>query len=226
MAAAIMWGVKRTERQAMKPAVHDDEKKSVQAHGMDVAPLVLRLRPVIELSGDQLLELSSLNDDLRLELTAGGELIVMPPAGGESSRRNMKLAVRIGAWSESDGTGVAFDSSGGFILPNGAIRSPDASWVERSRYGSLTTEQRKKFLPLCPDFVVELRSPSDALSALQEKMVEYVENGARLGWLIDPTERRVYVYRPGAPLRQLDNPEKVSGEDILPGFVLEMRELW
>ncbi|CAN5342849.1 hypothetical protein BH24ACT19_BH24ACT19_09330 [soil metagenome] len=137
----------------MKPVVHDD-KQSTTVQGIDATPLVLRLRPVVELSRDQLLELSSLNDDLRLELTAEGELIVMAPAGGESSHRNMKLAIRVGAWSESDGTGVAFDSSGGFILPNGAIRSPDASWVERSRYEALTAEQREKFLPLCPDFVV------------------------------------------------------------------------
>ncbi len=206
----------------MKPAVHIEGAPVPEMP----PPLVLRLRPVIELSGDQLLELSSLNDDLRLELTAEGELIVMVPAGGESSRRTMKLAIRIGAWSESDGTGVAFDSSGGFILPNGAIRSPDASWIERSRYEALTMEQREKFLPLCPDFVVELRSPSDALGVLQEKMAEYVENGARLGLLLDPAQKRVYVYQPGEPVRELANPEEVSADPVLPGFVLKPREVW
>ena len=206
----------------MKPAVHE---RDTPVHNEPFG-VVLRLRPVVELSADQLLELSSLNEGLRLELTAEGELIIMAPAGGESSRRNMKLAIRVGAWSESDGTGVAFDSSGGFIFPNGAIRSPDASWVERSRYEALTPEQREKFLPLCPDFVVELRSPSDALGTLQEKMAEYVENGARLGLLLDPARKRVYVYKPGEPVRELADPEEVSADPVLPGFVLKPREVW
>jgi len=206
----------------MKPAVHHE---SAPVHDEPFG-LVLRLRPVIELSGEQLLELSSLNDDLRLELTAEGELIVMTPAGGESSRRNLELTVQLGIWTRRDGTGVAFDSSGGFILPNGAIRSPDASWVERSRYEALTPEQREKYLPLCPEFVIELRSPSDRLVTLQEKMVEYVENGARLGLLLDPARRRVYVYKPGEPVRELADPEEVSADPILPGFVLKPREVW
>ncbi len=206
----------------MKPAVHHE---SAPVHDEPFG-LVLRLRPVIELSGEQLLELSSLNDDLRLELTAEGELIVMTPAGGESSRRNLELTVQLGIWTRRDGTGVAFDSSGGFILPNGAIRSPDASWVERSRYEALTLEQREKYLPLCPEFVIELRSPSDRLGTLQEKMVEYVENGARLGLLLDPARRRVYVYKPGEPVRELANPEEVSADPILPGFGLKPREVW
>jgi Uma2 family endonuclease len=205
-------------------------KPAVQVEGTPVHDepfgVILRLRPVVELSGDQLLELSSLNDDLRLELTAEGELIVMTPAGGETGRRNMRLAVQIGTWSERDGTGVAFDSLGGFILPSGAIRSPDASWVQRSRYEALTSEQREKFLSLCPDFVVELRSPSDALSTLQEKMAEYVENGARLGLLLDPVHKRVYVYKPGEPVRELADPEVVSADPVLPGFVLKPREVW
>jgi len=206
----------------MKPAVHHE---SAPVHDEPFG-LVLRLRPVIELSGEQLLELSSLNDDLRLELTAEGELIVMTPAGGESSRRNLELTVQLGIWTRRDGTGVAFDSSGGFILPNGAIRSPDASWVERSRYEALTPEQREKYLPLCPEFVIELRSPSDRLGTLQEKMVEYVENGARLGLLLDPARRRVYVYKPGEPVRELADPEEVSADPILPGFLLKPREVW
>lgn len=206
----------------MKPAVHHE---SAPVHDEPFG-VVLRLRPVIELSGEQLLELSSLNDDLRLELTAEGELIVMTPAGGESSRRNLELTVQLGIWTRRDGTGVAFDSSGGFILPNGAIRSPDASWVERSRYEALTPEQREKYLPLCPEFVIELRSPSDRLVTLQEKMVEYVENGARLGLLLDPARKRVHVYKPGEPVRELADPEEVSADPILPGFVLKPREVW
>ena len=206
----------------MKPAVHHE---SAPVHDEPFG-VVLRLRPVIELSGEQLLELSSLNDDLRLELTAEGELIVMTPAGGESSRRNLELTAQLGIWTRRDGTGVAFDSSGGFILPNGAIRSPDASWVERSRYEALTLEQREKYLPLCPEFAIELRSPSDRLVTLQEKMVEYVENGARLGLLLDPARRRVYVYKPGEPVRELADPEEVSADPILPGFLLKPREVW
>ena len=206
----------------MKPAVHE---RSVPTHGEPFG-VVLRLRPVIELSGEQLLELSSLNDDLRLELTAEGELIIMTLAGGESGRRNFELAVQLGTWTKRDGTGVAFDSSGGFILPNGAIRAPDASCIEPSRYEALTPEQREKHPPLCPDFVVELRSPSDRLSALQEKMAEYVENGARLGMLLDPAQKRVYVYKPGEPVRELADPEGVSADPVLPGFVLKPREVW
>ncbi len=188
--------------------------------------LVLRLRPAIELTENQLLELSGLNRDLRLEMTAEGDLIVMPPAGGESSDRNAEITMQLRLWAKQDGTGATFDSSGGFVLSNGAIRSPDASWVERSRLDALTDEQRRKFLPLCPDFVVELRSPTDSLSVLQDKMQEYLDNGARLGWLIDPEDRRVYVYRPGAPVQRLEAPEKVSGDPVLPGFVLDLREVW
>ncbi len=206
----------------MKPAV---QVEGAPTHGEPFG-VVLRLRPVVELSGEQLLELSSLNDDLRLELTSEGELIVMTLAGGESGRRNFKLTVQIGTWTKRDGTGVAFGSSTGFTLLNGAIRSPDASWVERSRYEALTLEQREKYPPLCPDFVVELRSPSDRLSTLQEKMVEYVENGARLGLLLDPGRKRVYVYKPGEPVRELADPEEVSADPVLSGFVLKPREVW
>lgn len=213
----------------MKPAVYEDQR-SAPTRGIDAAPLVLRLRPVIELSGDQLLELSNLNDDLRLELTAEGELIVMAPAGGESSRRNFELATQLGFWTKREGgseaAGVAFDSSGGFVLPNGAIRSPDVSWVERSRYDALSPDQRERYLPLCPDFVVELRSPSDSLGVLQGKMVEYMENGAWLGLLLDPARKRVHVYEPGKPARELADPEEVPADPVLPGFVLKPREVW
>lgn len=205
-------------------------KPAVQVEGASVhdkpCGVVLRLRPVVELSGEQLLELSSLNDDLRLELTAEGELIVMTPAGGESGRRNVELAVQLGTWTKRDGAGIAFDSSTGFTLPNGAIRAPDASWVERSRYEALTPEQREKYPSLCPDFVVELRSPSDRLGILREKMVEYMENGARLGLLLDPAGKRVYVYKPKEPVRELADPEEVSADPVLPGFVLKPREVW
>ncbi len=204
----------------MKQKAHEKEAP-VEPFGV-----VVRLRPVVELSPDQLLEISSLNRDLRLEITAKGELVVMTPAGGWSSRRNMRLAFQLEGWTRQDGTGVAFDSSGGFVLPNGAIRSPDASWVANSRLEAFGPEEREKYLPLCPDFVIELISPSDSLRVQQEKMVEYLENGARLGWLIDPRQRRVYVYRPGEPVRELDDPETVSADPVLPGFVSDLREVW
>lgn len=190
------------------------------------SPLVLRLRPAIDLTADQLLEISSLNGDLRLEMTAEGDLMVMPPAGGETSGSNAGLTAQVWTWARSDGTGRVFDSSGGFVLPDGAILSPDASWVRRERLDALTAEQRKKFLPLCPDFVIELRSPSDRLGTLQAKMREYLENGARLGWLLDPESKCIHVYEPNESVRVLENPEKLSGGAVLPGFVLNLREVW
>lgn len=189
------------------------------------ASLVLRMRPVVEISPDQLLGLSGINRDLRLESTAG-ELIFMPPTGTETGDRDSEINMQLRLWTKRNGTGVAFGSSADFVLPNGAIRSPNASWVERSRWTSLTAEQRRRYAPLCPDFVVELLSPSDSLPAAQDKMREYAENGARLGWLIDPDRKRVYVYHPGEPVRELENPEKVSGDPVLPGFALDLREVW
>ncbi len=166
-----------------------------------------------------------LNRDWRIERTGEGEVIAMPPAGGESGNRNFELIGAIRAWSKTDGTGIGFDSSTGFRLPNGAVRSPDASWV-RARWDSLSESDRKRFAPICPDFVVEFRSESDPLAAIQEKMEEYVANGAQLGWLIDRIERTVCVYRPGSDVRRLDNPEVLSGEPELKGFPLQMSEIW
>ena len=179
-----------------------------------------------KLTEEQFVRLCQENPDFQLELTAQGELVIMPPTGSETGRRNNRLAYRITAWADSDGSGVVFDSSTLFTLPNGAKRSPDVSWVRRERWEALSREQREGFAPLCPDFVVELRSPTDRLKDLQEKMHEYIANGARLGWLIDPLEKRVYVYRPDQPVEVLDDPPVVSGEPVLPGFVLPVRELW
>ena len=150
----------------------------------------------------------------------------MPPTGFETGRRNNRLSRHLDAWAETDGTGIATDSSTLFTLPNGAKRSPDASWVRQERLRTLTKDRREGPLSLCPDFTAELRSPNDRLADLHEKMQEYVDNGARLGWLIDPFEKRVYVYRPGQPVETLDNPISVSGEPVLPGFVLRVQELW
>jgi Uma2 family endonuclease len=163
---------------------------------------------------------------LRLELTSTGELIVMPPTGAETGRRNAHLTYQLVAWTERDATGVCFGNTAGFTLPNGAIRSPDASWIKREKWDSLTKQQRDRFGPWCADFVVELRSPSDRLSEVRNKMLEYMENGASLGWLIDPSKRQVYVYRPDNEVVILDNPETVSGDPLLPGFTLNLTKLW
>jgi Uma2 family endonuclease len=164
--------------------------------------------------------------DWRLELTSTGELIVMSGTGGRTGIRNSNLTHQLDAWSQIDGSGVCFDSSTIFALPNQARRSPDASWVKRERWDSLTERQQEAFPPICPDFVVELRSPTDRLSTVCDKMLEYLENGALLGWLIDPFEFRVYVYRPGHELVILEHPDTVSDDPLLPGFTLNLMALW
>jgi Uma2 family endonuclease len=150
----------------------------------------------------------------------------MPPTGTKTGNRNLKLTQRLANWTDEDGTGIAFDSSTAFKLPNGAVRSPDASWIRRERYDALTEEEQEKFSPICPDFVVELRSRTDTLEELQSKMEEYIANGAQLGWLIDPLEKRLHVYRPLAQVETLDNPESAAGDPVLKGFVLDLREIW
>jgi Uma2 family endonuclease len=179
-----------------------------------------------KLTREQFTKLCQENRDFRFELTAEQELIIMPPTGTETGRRESRLAVRVGTWAEADGTGIAFGSSTGFTLPNGAIRSPDASWVRKERWEALSQEQRDEFSPFCPDFVVELRSPSDRLAELHAKMQEYIDNGALLGWLIDPRDKRAYIYRPNQPIETLDDPAELHGDPVLPGFVLHVREVW
>lgn len=188
-------------------------------------PFKLNVRGVI-VTDEQFELLCRENPELRFELTAQKELVIMPPTGFETGRRNMRLGRHLDVWAETDGTGIAADSSTLFLLPNGAKRSPDASWVRLERVNTLTKDQREGPLPLCPDFVMELRSPTDRLVDLQEKMQEYLENGVLLGLLLDPFEKRVYVYRPGQPVETVDNPETISGDPVLPGFVLLVRELW
>ena len=167
------------------------------------------------------------NRELRLERSAAGELIVNPPTGGETGHRNIKIAYFLVKWVEEQGrTGVPFGSSTGFRLPNGADRSPDASWVGSQRWEALTLEERKGFIPLCPDFVIELRSQPDSLSKLRAKMQEYMDNGARLGWLINPQSKQVEVYRAGQPQETLENPEVLLGDRVLPGFALDLRRVW
>jgi Uma2 family endonuclease len=192
----------------------------------DSATLLVRLPGAIELDRRQFFELCRLNRELRIERTAKGDLEIMPPVAGGTSNQNARLTASLTAWALGDGSGEVFDSSGGFELPNGSVRSPDASWVRKERLAELTPEQWDRFLPLCPDFVVELRSPSDSVRELQGKMREYMENGAQLGWLLDPVGRRVHVYRPGAEPEILDDPAQVSAEPLLPGFVLNLRLIW
>jgi len=186
----------------------------------------IHLKPAIELTDDEFFALCQLNRDLRLERNAEGDIKVMPPTGGETGNRNAEITGQLVIWTKQDGTGAAFDSSTGFKLPNGADRSPDATWVQKSRLAVLTQEEKEKFLPLCPDFVIELLSPSDELEEVKAKMDEYIENGARLGWLLEPRSRRVYVYRPGESVIMIENTGQISGEPELPGFVLNLREIW
>jgi len=176
---------------------------------------------------EQFAALAAANRDLRLERSAKGELIVNPPTGWETGRRNRSLTGQLDRWyEENEDLGEAFDSSTGFILPNGATRSPDASWVSRERWQALTPKQKGTFAHICPDFVVELRSSSDTLKSGQDKMREYIDNGAILGWLIDPHQRRVEIYRAGKDVEVLENPAELSGEAVLPGFVLNLRRVW
>ena len=175
---------------------------------------------------EQFEELCRDYSELRLELTSTGELIIMPPTGFQTGARNASLTSQLMVWATKDGSGVCTDSSGGFALPNGARRAPDAAWVKRERVDDLTKEQKEGFGPFCPDFVVEIRSPSDRLTDLRNKMLEYIENGASLGWLIDPFKRQVYVYQANEDLVILDNPETVSGDPLLPGFTLDLTRLW
>jgi Uma2 family endonuclease len=179
-----------------------------------------------KVSHEQFKQLAIVNRDLRLERTATGELIVMPPTGSETSNRNLDIEGQLWLWNRQTKLGKAFNSSGGFHLPNGADRSPDASWVKLERWEALTPEEQEGFAPLCPDFVVELRSQSDNMEPLRAKMREYMDNQARLGWLIDRKNRKVERYRQGRDVEVLDNPTSLSGEDVLPGFVLDLTEVW
>ena len=191
-----------------------------------LTPVVLHWPPSLHLVNDQFFDFCQANKELRIERTAQGDCEIMAPTGGETSWRNCRLITLLSIWAEQDGRGVVFDSTGGFILPNGAIRSPDVSWVKRTRLTALTAEQKQRFLPLCPDFVIELRSPSDSIKTLQDKMQEYSENGASLGWLIDPEARRVLVFQPQKTMVSLDMPEFLSADDLLIGFRLELQKIW
>lgn len=193
----------------------------------EVEPLVLHFQPILKkLSDEEFYEFCRANDQWRIERTAEGDLAILPMVGGRTSIRNSKLTGQLGIWAKADKSGNGFGSSTVFSLPNGAQRSPDVAWVRNESWQALTDEQQEMFPPLCPDFVVELRSRTDSLKTLQAKMQEYIDNGAQLGWLIDPLERKIHVYRPNTQTEILDDPQTISGEPLLRGFVLDVASVW
>lgn len=190
----------------------------------------LHVPPTVALTNEQFYHLCMANEEWRIELTAEGELIIMSPTGGESGIRNSELNIQVGLWNRQTRLGFVFDSSTIFILPNGAKRGPDVSWVSRERWEALSAENRRRFPPLCPDFIIELRSESDSLSQLQSKMREYIANGLQLGWLLDPKTPLVEIYRPNGEVEtltfSLDNLPNLSGESVLPGFILNLAAIF
>lgn len=188
--------------------------------------VVVRLQPALCPTDEQFYQFCRLNDELRIERDAEGEVSIMPPAGWETGAMNAEITFQLQRWAKTKRTGRAADSSAGYVLPNGAVRSPDASWISNERLAGLTTEQQARFLPACPDFVIELRSPTDLIAPLKNKMAEYMECGATLAWLIDPANRKVLVYRQGSGTEELDSPTSVSGDPPLEGFRLRLGEVW
>lgn len=188
--------------------------------------LTVNLKPALELTDEQFFQICQANRDLKFERAASGELIIMPPTGGETGNKNARITQQLMNWTDTDGTGIAFDSSTCFKLPNGADRSPDAAWIKLERWDALTGEQKEKFPPICPDFVIELLSPSDSLKIAQDKMREYLDHGVPLGFLINRKSRQVEIYRQGQKVEVLDSPATLSGEDVLKGFVLNLGMIW
>ena len=186
----------------------------------------INLDPIVKLTREQFYELCAANPELKLERNANGELVIMSPTGGETGTWNSDITIDLGIWNRQTATGKTFDSSTGFSLPRGSDRSPDAAWIPIEKWNALTTAQRKKFLPLCPDFAIELLSPTDSWIKGLAKMQEYQDNGCRLGWLIDPESKRVAIYRLGQPVEILEAPVSLSGEDVLLGFVLNLENIW
>jgi Uma2 family endonuclease len=202
----------------LSEVIRDAEAEFLRPH--------IQLLPAVPMTQDQFYELCQQNPAWRFERNARGELIIMPPSGGGSGRRNLSVGAQLYNWAEADGSGEAYDSSAGFVLPNGANRSPDTAWVLKTRLAGLTDEEKEKFIPLCPDFLVEMLSPSDSLKRTQAKMEEYIANGTKLGWMIVPEKKQVHVYRPGQPVQILDNPQTLAGDPELPGFVLDLEPVW
>lgn len=188
--------------------------------------ITVNFNSVVDLSEEQFFQLCISNPDTKFERNANGEIIIMPPTGGETGKRNTDLIVQLSLWNRQTKLGEVFDSSTGYTLPNGANRSPDVSWIKQERWDSLTPEQKQKFIPLAPDFALELMSPSDYLSDVKTKMKEYLDNGVRLGWLINPKAKQVEIYRLGQDVELLDSPQSISGEDVLPGLVLDLTNIF
>jgi Uma2 family endonuclease len=189
-------------------------------------PVVVHTRPAIDLNDEEFFQFCRVNRDLRMERSADGDILIMAPEAGSSGFGGGELFAAFWLWARQDGRGRLFGPSTGFTLPNRAIRSPDVAWVRNDRLDTLTDDQWNRFLPLCPDFVLELRSPSDSLRPLQDKMIEYRDNGAQLGWLLDPASKTVHVYKSGIEPEILHDPAMVSGEPLLAGFVLDVRQIW
>ncbi len=188
--------------------------------------LTINLNPVIQLTDEQFYHLCRVNPDVKFERNTERELIIMSPTGGETGKRNAGITADFVIWNRQTRLGEVFDSSTCFRLPNGADRSPDVAWIQKERWDGLTSEQKEKFPPIAPDFVLELMSPTDNLKETQAKMREYMDNQVRLGWLMNRKSQRVEIYRQGKPLEVLENPTELSGEDVLPGFVLDLRIVW
>ncbi len=200
------------------------EKPVINEFG--VSRFVLQFSPFIEMNDEQFFEFCQANRDVRIERNSQGEIIIMPPTGWETGNKNAEITIQLGIWAKQDGRGKSVDSSTGYILPNGATISPDASWILKERLEKVSPAKRRKFLPIAPDFVIELRSQSDSLQKLKDKMQEYIENGVTLGWLIDATTRKIYVYRPNNEIEILENSTEILGELLLQGFVLKLKEIW
>ena len=188
--------------------------------------LTIEIDSIIDLTDEQFFQLCQINKEIRFERNAKGDLIIVPLMGGETGIINAEISGNLGIWNRQTKLGVGFNSSVGCQLPNGAVRSPSCSWIPIEKWNNLTPEQKEKFLPFCPDFLVELMSPDDSLSDTREKMKEYLENGMKLGWLINREDPQVEIYRAGKKVEILDSPETLSGKDILPGFILDMTKIW
>lgn len=197
-----------------------------QANSIQTIAVNIPTNIALSITHEQFVQLALANRELQLELTATGKLIIMPPTGGETGKRNAEIEGQLWLWNRQRNNGIVFNSSTGFLLPNGSIRSPDAAWVRLDKWQALAPEQRENFLPLCPDFVVELRSKNDNMPKLRDKMKEYLDNGVCLGWLIDSKNKKVEIYRLGKQVEVLENPASLSGEEVLPGFILDLTEVW
>lgn len=192
----------------------------------ETTPLKIALPTNTPMNREQFYAFCQANQDLRIEQTATGDVIIMPPAFSDTGNRNFNLAVQLGIWAEKDGTGLGFDSGAGFTLANGATRSPDAAWIETQKWNTLSEDEKASFAPIAPDFFIELRSASDSISGLKAKMQEYMDNGVLLGWLIDRPNRSVHIYRPDREPKILENHDRVNADPELPGFSLTMTKIW